>query len=334
MKLDPNLMKWLNAQIARGHSRQALLKAMVDQGWSESVSRMALSHAMGVVAHSTQNANTEQSDIAVEAEPLNSGTHTSTRISTDKPTQPEFSHPQSSNPGKLGAFLSGAKLYSNPPSKPLPGPDLTGSPTYIKTSDRTVSIWTVVDHPRVVVFGNLLSDEECDALIDFANPRLERSLTVDVKTGGEQLHDARTSRGMFFSRGENDLVERVERRLAELLRWPFENGEGLQVLHYKPGAQYKPHYDYFDPKMAGTSRLVERGGQRVGTVVMYLHSPEKGGATTFPDIGLEVSPIRGSGVFFSYGTPTEESLTLHGGAPVVEGEKYVLTKWLREARFD
>ena len=32
-----------------------------------------------------------------------------------------------------------------------------------------------------------------------------------------------------------------------LLNWPLENGEGLQVLHYRPGAEYKPHYDYFAP---------------------------------------------------------------------------------------
>jgi prolyl 4-hydroxylase len=49
------------------------------------------------------------------------------------------------------------------------------------------------------VFGGLLSDEECDALIDAAKPRMSRSLTVATKTGGEEVNDDRTSQGMFFS---------------------------------------------------------------------------------------------------------------------------------------
>ena len=53
--------------------------------------------------------------------------------------------------------------------------------------------------------------------------------------------------GMFFQRGESALVQTIEERIAKLLQWPIENGEGLQVLHYRPGAEYKPHYDYFDP---------------------------------------------------------------------------------------
>jgi len=71
----------------------------------------------------------------------------------------------------------------------------------------------------------------------------------------------------------------------------------------------------------------------VGTLVMYLREPAKGGATVFPDVGLEVAPKRGTGVFFSYDRPDPATRTLHGGAPVLEGEKWVATKWLREREF-
>jgi prolyl 4-hydroxylase len=143
----------------------------------------------------------------------------------------------------------------------------------------------------------------------------------------------RTSDGMFFERGENDIVARIEQRIAALLRWPVEFGEGLQVLRYAPGAQYRPHYDYFDPGEPGTPTILKRGGQRVATLVMYLQEPEQGGATTFPDVGLEVAPKRGTGVFFSYERPDPATRTLHGGAPVLAGEKWVATKWLREREF-
>jgi prolyl 4-hydroxylase len=218
-------------------------------------------------------------------------------------------------------------------SKVVPEPSLAQSPIYIDTSDRRVEIWTTVKFPRVVVFGNVLSHEECDQLIELAQPKLTRSLTVDNQTGGDEVNPARTSDGMFFNRGENPVCERVERRLAELVNWPYENGEGLQVLRYKHGAQYVPHYDYFDPAQPGTPKILQRGGQRVATIVMYLRTPERGGATVFPDIGLEVAPIKGSAVFFSYDRPYPDTKTLHGGTPVTLGEKYVATKWMREREF-
>jgi len=112
-----------------------------------------------------------------------------------------------------------------------------------------------------------------------------------------------------------------------------QNGEGLQVLHYQPGAEYKPHYDYFDPVHPGSAPILKRGGQRVATILMYLNTPKKGGGTTFPDVGFEVAPIKGNAVFFSYDRAHVNTKSLHGGAPVIEGEKWVATKWLREREF-
>jgi prolyl 4-hydroxylase len=221
-----------------------------------------------------------------------------------------------------------------PPAVRVPDPQLDESPLYIDTGDSRVHVLQAMFNPRVVVFGNLLSDQECEDLIALAKPRLARSLTVATKTGGEEINADRTSSGMFFQRGENELVRRLEERIGRLLNWPVENGEGLQILHYTPGTEYKPHYDYFDPAEPGTPTILRRGGQRVGTLVMYLSEPEKGGGTTFPDVHLEVAPKRGNAVFFSYERPHPSTKTLHGGAPVLAGEKWIATKWLRERRFE
>lgn len=220
-----------------------------------------------------------------------------------------------------------------PPSSRVPEPSVEESPLYLDGGDRQVAVLSVMAAPRVVVFGGLLSDEECDALIEAAKPRLSRSLTVATKTGGEEVNADRTSQGMFFQRGETDLVRRIEARIAKLVNWPEINGEGLQILQYVPGTEYKPHYDYFDPDEPGTPTILKRGGQRVGTVVMYLNEPEKGGGTVFPNVHLSVAPKRGNAVFFSYERPHPSTRTLHGGAPVTAGEKWIATKWLREREF-
>jgi prolyl 4-hydroxylase len=217
--------------------------------------------------------------------------------------------------------------------EPVPEPDLLDLPTSLQVDGRDVTVLMALQRPRVVVLGGFLSDIECDKLVALARERLERSETVVGATGESEVSEVRSSEGMFFERAEHEVCERIEARIAALLNWPVENGEGLQVLRYGPGAEYRPHYDYFDPGQAGSSRLLLRGGQRVATMVMYLNTPAKGGATVFPDAGLAVSPVKGNAVFFSYARPDPTSASLHGGSPVQAGEKWVATKWLREREF-
>ena len=219
-----------------------------------------------------------------------------------------------------------------PVAVPEPLPD--GMRASVWAHDREVSVLVALAEPRIVVFGNLISAEECDELIALARVRLARSETVQTNTGASEVNPSRTSQGMFFDRGEHPVCSRIEVRMAALLRWPLENGEGLQVLRYAPGAEYKPHYDFFDPAQPGTPVILRRGGQRVASLVCYLNTPAGGGETVFPDVNLSVAPVRGNAVFFSYGRPHPVTRSLHGGAPVLEGEKWVATKWLREGRFE
>jgi len=58
--------------------------------------------------------------------------------------------------------------------------------------------WT----PRIVVFHNFLSSEECDYLMAIARPRLQISTVVDVATGKGVKSDVRTSSGMFVNSEE------------------------------------------------------------------------------------------------------------------------------------
>lgn len=225
------------------------------------------------------------------------------------------------------------KAQGLPIPVPVPEPMPEGAGSILDAGDRKVQVLAAMQEPRVLVLADLASAEECQALIEQARPRLARSLTVAVDDGSEKPHEDRTSNGMFFTRGETELVRRLEERMARLLGWPVQNGEGLQVLQYLPGAQYKPHHDYFEPGEPGTPTLVARGGQRVATLILYLNEPTRGGATIFPDARLDVLPKQGHAVFFSYNRPHANTRTLHGGAPVVEGEKWIATKWLREREY-
>ncbi len=212
---------------------------------------------------------------------------------------------------------------------------LAGGPNEIDAGDRIVHILMALNAPRVVLFGNLLSPEECEALIEMSRGKLERSNVVDRQTGRYERHPDRTSEGTYFRRAENELIARIEKRIAELTACPIERGEPIQVLHYNPGNEYKPHFDYFDPADGGNRQVLAMGGQRVGTLIMYLNDVQGGGSTVFPDIGLDVLPRRGNAVFFAYSDDEGQldSRTLHGGSPVGAGEKWIATKWLRQRTY-
>ncbi|MFN3565267.1 MAG: 2OG-Fe(II) oxygenase [Burkholderiaceae bacterium] len=209
---------------------------------------------------------------------------------------------------------------------------LAQSPNSIETSDRKVDILFALNAPRIVLFGGLLADDECDELIALSRRKLTRSSVVNAETGTFDVHPDRTSSGTHFERGENELVRRIENRIAELVACPVERGEPIQILHYKPGAEYKPHFDFFDPAYPGNEKVLAMGGQRVATLVMYLNDVVAGGSTVFPEIGLDVLPRKGNAVYFAYTTEDGQldRRTLHGGSPVAEGEKWIATKWLRQ----
>ncbi len=212
---------------------------------------------------------------------------------------------------------------------------LAQSPNAIETEDRKVDILFALNAPRIILFGGFLSDAECDELVRLAEPKLTRSTVVNAATGAYDVHPDRTSRGGHFLRGENELIRRIETRISNLTNFPIENGEPIQILHYVPGAEYKPHFDYFDPALPGNEKVLAMGGQRVATLVMYLNEVQAGGSTVFPEVGIDVLPKKGNAVYFAYTTDDNrlDPRSLHGGSPVQAGEKWIATKWIRQRAY-
>lgn len=212
----------------------------------------------------------------------------------------------------------------------IPEPILADGSHVIRVEGREMEVLVALIHPRVIVVDGFMDKAECLELIELARPRMERSTVIQPVSGMGVTDNVRTSTGMFFQLAENPLVAKIEKRIAQLLHWPVENGEGIQVLNYQLQQEYKPHQDFFDPADQGTPRSLGFAGQRVATLLMYLNTPAKGGGTFFPEAGgLEIHAKEGRAVFFSYASPTPLAKTMHGGMPVIEGEKWAATKWLR-----
>ncbi|MEW5757709.1 MAG: 2OG-Fe(II) oxygenase [Pseudomonadota bacterium] len=189
--------------------------------------------------------------------------------------------------------------------------------------------------PALYLLENFLSHEECDHFIRIAEKQIAPSVVVDENSGQYVAHKDRTSRGTHFLKNQDPVIAAVEQRTALYSNTPIENGENIQILHYGIGAEYKPHFDYFDPVLPGSAEVLKRGGQRICTFVMYLNDVEEGGETIFPVPNVKVTPRKGDAAFFWDVTADGkiDPNSLHGGAPVIKGEKWIATRWIRERAF-
>jgi prolyl 4-hydroxylase len=182
------------------------------------------------------------------------------------------------------------------------------------------------DHPHVSAFPALLSPAECDFLIAEAQPWLEPAVVIDPQTGRQLRNPVRTSDGMSFALvRENPAVHALNRRIAALTGTQVAQGESLQVLRYRPGQEYKPHFD----AVAGEAN------QRILTVLVYLNDGYQGGETLFVRTGLRFKGQRGDALVFRNASSDgrADELAQHAGLPVTAGEKLLASRWIRAARF-
>ncbi len=234
-------------------------------------------------------------------------------------------------------LAAGRRVPATPPlhdpsSAPDPG-DLLAGLQFELPSQPELNQRQIEASPRIEVVDDLLDRELCDYLVIRAEPQLMASETIHPETGGRIQNALRTSRSMNFDGGALDVVMRVVlERIAAVAGLPLSHAEPLAVLHYAPGQEYRPHYDYFTQEAMQTQEQLAAGGQRVATVLTYLNDVAAGGETAFPEIGIDVSARCGrSFVFFNcdeQGQPDPN--TLHAGRPVTAGEKWVATLWFRE----
>jgi prolyl 4-hydroxylase len=194
-----------------------------------------------------------------------------------------------------------------------------------------IEIQHLHQRPTVAVFKNILSEAECDTIVNsyIDSSRETRASVYDNNTGGSRIDNARTNTLTHINYGEHPVVVELEKRIAKVTNLHVQRGESCQLLHYQSGEQYTPHDDFFHSN--GASSNISAYGQRLATVITYLNDVDEGGETDFPNLGITVPPTKGDALYFEYTDPEGCSTTLcrHAGMPVLQGEKWAITKWLR-----
>lgn len=189
----------------------------------------------------------------------------------------------------------------------------------------------VNNDPLVYVFEDFLSNAEVEQLLGAAKPKLKKALVSDNQAGRESA--GRSGSNCWIPFKHNRIIEDLSLRVAEVVGLPLEQAESLQVIYYGKSQEYAPHYDAWDAATERGRRCMAKGGQRLVTCLLYLNDVESGGGTSFPNLDMEVRAKKGRMVLFHNchpGRNIRHQDSLHGGMPVLEGEKWACNFWFRE----
>ena len=188
------------------------------------------------------------------------------------------------------------------------------------------------DAPQIEAIRGFLSPEECAYIMARGAPYLQRAQVAGAD-GSPMLDPIRTNDAMVFASVETDVVlQSIDSLVARALRSAPECGEHFALLRYRPGQAYASHCDWIDPATPGKDQEVAESGQRVATLLVYLNDDFRGGETHFVGLNWSFKGKRGDALLWRNVTPDGaiDPLTLHAGLAPTAGEKWLLSKWMRD----
>jgi predicted 2-oxoglutarate/Fe(II)-dependent dioxygenase YbiX len=175
--------------------------------------------------------------------------------------------------------------------------------------------------PIAFMLDHVFSPEECKKLIKLTESSAQgynaalinvglgqQKLMQDVRNNDRCMVDDPQFSALLFHRIKTSIPEEMNRCVS------VSCNERLRFLRYKPGQQFKAHYDGCFVRPDGVERSYI-------TVQLYLNDGFVGGETTFLDVNgrneFNVVPKEGSVLIF-------EHHLLHQGSQLIEGTKYCL----------
>lgn len=185
--------------------------------------------------------------------------------------------------------------------------------------------------PRIVVYHDIVSDEQIKTIQELATPRFKRATVQNYLTGELETANYRVSKTAWLKEYEHDDVAAIYRRTHELTGLNMETSEELQVSNYGIGGHYEPHFDF--ARREEKNAFASLGtGNRIATLLIYESDVEQGGATVFPHLGLALWPKKGTAAFWYnlFQNGEGDELTRHAACPVLSGTKWVSNFWIHE----
>jgi len=172
-----------------------------------------------------------------------------------------------------------------------------------------------LDHTTPLVFTveDVLTADECAALVARIDALGPTVAPITTSRGFVMRPDIRNNTRVIFDDVElaRTLFERIAPHVPQELcaMKPVGANERFRCYRYEHDQRFAPHYD---------GAFVRDDAERsLLTFMVYLNEGFGGGATTFHDFDVSVTPKTGCALLFQH-------FLLHEGCSVTSGVKYVL----------
>jgi hypothetical protein len=230
-------------------------------------------------------------------------------------------------------FLAAADGNDAPPAMPTGAMALdTNFEIYPEAGNASKEV--LCTDPPIAVYDDVLNAADRAYLMFLSRPHLKRAAVIDPDgDSGGMVSKVRTNLSTYIPFELVDIISRyAELKIIGGIGEDLSCSEPMSILCYAPGEYYRPHFDYFNPRLDVSRDFMKDGGQRTASAVTYLVAPTAGGGTSFPELQLTVPAKTGGTLWFRncFENGDVDKRSLHAGDTVEAGEKWVVTKWFRE----
>ena len=186
-------------------------------------------------------------------------------------------------------------------------------------------VWFLIPRPTYTepkIIEGLLSDSECEHIKKVSQSKLKTSTVSQSRDIDEKVRKSDTA---WLGYDDDVVVKKLMDTCLDKIGKPIENCESLQILRYGKGGFYKPHQDAFENEK----------NNRTDTFLVSLSDGYEGGETLFPNLNKTYKLKKGDCLHFKTldSSGNRPRKALHGGNPVISGEKWICNLWVRQEKF-
>ncbi|XP_050223748.1 probable prolyl 4-hydroxylase 12 [Mercurialis annua] len=189
--------------------------------------------------------------------------------------------------------------------------------------------------PRVFLYKDFLTDEECDHLISLRQGLKETSAVKGDGSSNTVENNIQLPSSKSVLNINDNLLARIDEKISAWTFIPKGYGMPLEVMHY--GLEEANHHsDYF------SNRTLISKVPLMATLVLYLSNVTQGGEILFPETEPKnkvwsdctkgsskmLRPVKGNAVLFFnvHLNASHDTSSTHARCPVLEGEMWSATK--------
>jgi prolyl 4-hydroxylase len=194
------------------------------------------------------------------------------------------------------------------------------------------TVLEILDDKGIAVVDEFITPSECALMLrelEFthwgASPVVKYIGDENSPAYFSEMRKSETSGQIWFTDELNEALAAIEERLALLLASSRKHFEEWQATRYRKNDRFDYHVD-------GGNWEHTAAGERKRSIIMYLDTPIRGGATRFRALNRIIAARAGRVLIWNNLLPTGKCnfAMIHAGLPVKEGTKTILVSWERE----